>query len=189
MSTPNDSNDSNSNGQQAPNQPGSGRPDVVEITPEQAQTDAQVPPSTHTPIPPVQAPSAAQPAAPVTTEVTTQIVPPTVEPSVGPTEPAAATPAAPTQPAPPAAPTDAPTTAPAAPAPVATQPAPTAPPAPSAVPSIKTTYTIFVKTLTGKTIEIQVEDSEDEPALVQQVKEKVLEKEGYVAKISPSVAT
>ncbi|KAL5523790.1 hypothetical protein ACEPAG_7963 [Sanghuangporus baumii] len=141
MSTPN-----NSNNQQTPNQSESGRPDVVEITPEQIQNEVPVTPSTHIPIPPVPAPAPAQAAAPVTSQVTTQIVP---------TADAAA-----------AGPTDAVVTAPAG-TPAPTQPA-----------SISTTLTIYVKTLTGKTVTIQVEHSDDKPATVADVKEKVQEKEG-----------
>ncbi|OCB91999.1 hypothetical protein A7U60_g682 [Sanghuangporus baumii] len=183
MSTPNNSND-----QQTPNQSESGRPDVVEITPEQIQNEVPVPPSTHTPVPPVP-PAPARPGAPVTSQVTTQIVPtadaaatalagavgtapagtpaptqPVQTEPIGMQAPAAPeTPAAPTQPAP---------TVPTAPT------VPAAPAAPTQPASVSTTLTIYVKTLTGKTVTIQVEHSDDKPATVADVKEKVQEKEG-----------
>ncbi|KAL5485199.1 hypothetical protein ACEPAI_7841 [Sanghuangporus weigelae] len=159
----------NSNNQQTPTQSESGRPDVVEITPEQIQNEVPVPPSTHTPIPLVPAPASAQAVAPVTSQVTTQIVPAADAAAAAPTEAVATAPVgtpAPTQPAQ--------TESTGTQAPAAAEP----PAAPTQPASISTTLTIYVKTLTGKTVTIQVEHSDDKPATVADVKEKVQEKEG-----------
>ncbi|KAL5507275.1 hypothetical protein ACEPAH_6731 [Sanghuangporus vaninii] len=56
--------------------------------------------------------------------------------------------------------------------------APEAPAAPTQPAPVSTTLTIYVKTLTGKTVTVHVEHSDDKPATVADVKERVQEKEG-----------